>query len=471
MTEHLEFAVIGAGPAGLAAATLAAEMGLSAAVIDDQPAVGGQIYRAIGDSPLADPSLLGGDYTAGAAVTSAFLASGARHLPGTGVWMVGPDRRIGLLADGVARIVSADRILIAAGSIERPVPFAGWTLPGVMTAGAGQILLKSAAVVPSDGVVLAGTGPLLFVVAAQYARAGVAVKAVLDTTPRGNYLRAAPHLPAALSAGDYIMKGLACKRDIRAAGIPLIGGVRELRAVGGDRLEAVEYRAGGRWQRLETGLLLVHFGVIPDTNLSRSVGIAHDWDERQLCWRPRTDEWGNTDVPGIAVAGDCAGIWGARAAERTGRLAALEAACAKKRIGATERDRLATPERSFLRRDRRVRPFLEALFSPAAMLEAEPADDVLVCRCEEITAGQIREAVAAGCPGPNQVKAFIRPGMGPCQGRQCGDAMSRIIAGASGKSIAEVGCLRIRPPIKPVDLAALANLEDVGADSAEKVGG
>lgn len=465
MTDHLEFAVIGAGPAGLAAATRAAELGLTATVLDEQPSVGGQIYRSIERTPLTDPEVLGDEYTAGNDLVAAFRASGARHSAGTEVWMVGADRRIGVTTDGAARVLTADRILIAVGSLERPVPFPGWTLPGVMTAGAGQILLKAAAVVPSGGVVLAGTGPLLFLIAAQYARAGVEVKAVLDTTPRANFLRAAPYLPRALLAGDYLARGLAYKRQIRAAGIPIVGGVRDLRAIGEERVEAIAYRAGGRRHTIETGLLMVHFGVVPSTNLSRSVGIEHVWDERQLSWHPRSDAWGNSDVEGIAVAGDCSGIRGARAAERLGRLAALEAARALGRIGPAQRDREAAPDRAFLRRDARVRPFLETLFSPAADLDAELADEVLVCRCEEVIAGQVRQAVATGCAGPNQVKAFVRAGMGPCQGRQCSDTVSRLVAGATGRSIAEVGFLRARPPVKPITIEALTNIEGAVSDN------
>ncbi len=463
MAEHFEFAVIGAGPAGLAAAALAAQTGVAAVVLDEQPTLGGQIYRSIEQSPLSDSNILGDDYRIGEGLVWAFRASGARHLGGTDVWMVGTDRGIGLASDGKARIVTADRILIAVGSQERAVPFPGWTLPGVMTAGAGQILLKSAAVVPSDGVVLAGTGPLLFLIAAQYVRAGVSLKAVLDMTPRANYVRAAPYLPAALTAGNYIGKGLSYMREIRKAGVAVTGAVRDLRAVGGERLEAVTYSAAGRRHRIDTGLLMVHFGVIPNTSLSRSIGIDHEWDARQVCWRPRTDEWGNTSVDGIAVAGDCAGIWGAQAAAHAGRLAALEAARALGRIDTAERDGQAAPDRAFLRRDRRVRPFLEVLYSPESCLDAELEDDVLVCRCEEITAGQVRQAAQLGCMGPNQVKAFLRAGMGPCQGRQCGDTVARLTARAGGKSMAEVGFLRPRPPIKPISIETLAKIEEAAA--------
>ncbi|MDH3914476.1 MAG: FAD-dependent oxidoreductase, partial [Rhodospirillales bacterium] len=206
MTARHELAVIGAGPAGLAAAATAAELGLEVALFDDQPAPGGQIYRGVEKTPLVDPAVLGEDYRRGDGLAEAFRASGAAYHPSCGVWLLTPEREIGLLDNGRARFVTAGRAIIAGGAMERPVPFPGWTLPGVMTAGAGQILLKSAGIVPEKGVVLAGTGPLLLLLAAQYLRAGVRIAALLDMTSRSNALRALPHLPAALAAFGTLAK-------------------------------------------------------------------------------------------------------------------------------------------------------------------------------------------------------------------------------------------------------------------------
>jgi NADPH-dependent 2,4-dienoyl-CoA reductase/sulfur reductase-like enzyme len=456
MTARLELAVIGAGPAGLAAATTAAELGLEVALFDDQPAPGGQIYREVEQPPVGDPGMFGEDYRRGADLTKVFRASGAAYHPSCGVWLLTPEREIGLLDNGQAHFLTAERIVIAGGAMERPVPFPGWTLPGVMTAGAGQILLKSAGAVPEYGVVLAGTGPLLLLLAAQYLRAGVRIGALLDMTPRSNALRALPHLPAALSAPGTLAKGLALKREIRRAGVRVVRGVKRLRALGQVCLEAAAYDTGRGEQRLDCRLLLVHFGVIPDSNTTRSLGLRHLWDARQLCWRPVVDAWGNTGVEGFAVAGDGAGIGGALAAEHAGRLAALEAARALGCIDVSERDDRAAPVRAALARERRVRPFLDVLFQPAPELISRLDDDTIVCRCEEVTAGQIREAVAQGCTGPNQLKSFTRCGMGPCQGRQCGTTVSQLIGHTLGRPVEEIGAYRIRPPLKPISLTQLA---------------
>ena len=166
----VDLAIVSAGPAGMAAAILAAELGLATVVIDEQDTPGGQIYRGIERSP--DPAALGPDYVAGGALVGAFRASAAQYRPATTAWHIDPEGVLSLMADGKSDAIEARRILIATGAIERPVPLPGWTLPGVMTAGAAQIMLKTAALVPDGRAVLAGQGPLLYLLAWQLVRAG-----------------------------------------------------------------------------------------------------------------------------------------------------------------------------------------------------------------------------------------------------------------------------------------------------------
>ena len=468
MSEHCELVVIGGGPAGLGAATTAAELGVKVSLIDEQATPGGQIFRGVENADNANSSILGHDYLQGAALVDAFRKSGAIYRAQSDIWLVTPERDVGVVSSGAASMVKAQHIIIATGSMERAVPFPGWTLPGVMTVGAGQILLKQEGMVPNGtarvagsnaGIVLAGIGPLLLLVACQYLRAGVAIQALLDMTPLGNYLRALPHLPMALTAGDYIAKGKALKRELTQAGVPIITGVSNLAARGDSRIENIEYTTSGQRHMPETDLLMVHFGVVPNGHLAASFGVAEVWDEGQQCWHPSIDPWGNTDNEGIALAGDCAGIAGARAAELSGRLAALQSACALGHIDREERDRLAAPLHRARNRDLRIRPFLEALFRPPASLMGQVGDNTLVCRCEEVTAGRVREAVALGCQGPNQVKAFTRAGMGPCQGRQCGSSVSHVVAEARSVAVQTIGHFRVRSPVKPITLGAIASLD------------
>ncbi len=458
MNAHYMLAVIGAGPAGLAAASLAAGQGIEVALFDEQPAPGGQIYRGIESAPPQRAAQLGAEYLRGEELVRAFRASGAQYFPDTRVWSLNPQREIGLLQEGRPQMVTADQVLIAGGAMERPVPFPGWTLPGVMNAGAGQILFKAHGIVPVDGVVLAGSGPLLLLLAWQYLHAGVEVQALLDLTPMVNHLFALPRLPRALLARHYLTKGLFYKRDLKRAGISTLHNVSGLRAHGRDRLEAVGFRHRGRCETLATELLLIHFGVIPATHLTRVAGCRHDWDRGQQCWRPRVDAWGQTSVPGILVAGDGAAIGGARTAEHAGRLAALQALHALGRLDTGSRDRLGRQDRKWMQEDLHIRPFLESFFRISDAMLRVPDDDTLVCRCEEVSAGTVRAAVANGHLDSNQVKFLTRCGMGPCQGRQCSQAVAHIIAAASGKAVAETGHYRERPPVNTLTLAQLATL-------------
>ena len=445
----VDLAIIGAGPAGMAAAALAAELGLDTMLVDEQDAPGGQIYRAIEHAPESSP--LGADYLAGRELAADLRGSTARYQPATTVWHIEPDGILSLVADGNSETVAARHILLATGAIERPVPIPGWTLPGVMTVRAAQILLKTADLVPEGRAVLAGQGPLLALVALQLARAGAPPIAVLQTTPRRNYAAAVCHVDELWAGRRDLAKGLALLFGLSRAGVAVRRGVRGLRALGRGRLERVAWDGG----EIAADHLFLHEGVIPNTQISLGLQLGHRWDDEQLYWRPVVDDWGRTSLARIAIAGDGGGIAGAAAAALSGRLAALDAAAALGRIDEAERDRRAVPIRAGLARERAIRPFLDALYRPADSV-LSPADEVIACRCEEVSAGQIRQAVRLGATGPNQIKAFLRCGMGPCQGRVCGPIVGAVIAQARALPIAEIGNYRPRAPYKPITLGTLA---------------
>jgi NADPH-dependent 2,4-dienoyl-CoA reductase/sulfur reductase-like enzyme len=261
-----------------------------------------------------------------------------------------------------------------------------------------------------------------------------------------------------------LIKGLGLISAVRRAGIPIRRGLRGLRAVGRRRVERVAWADG----ELAADYLLLHEGVIPNVQVSLALQLRHEWDEAQLCWRPSLDAWGQTSLGNVAVAGDCGGIAGAEAAALTGRLAALDAALWLGHIGTAERDRRAAPIRAALDRERAFRPFLDRLYRPARSVMVPADDEVVACRCEEVSVGKIRRAARLGAPGPNQIKAFTRCGMGPCQGRICGPVVAAITADILGKSIAEIGTWRPRAPFKPITVGALADL--AAADFAPEPG-
>jgi NADPH-dependent 2,4-dienoyl-CoA reductase/sulfur reductase-like enzyme len=456
--KQYDFAVIGAGPAGLSAAVQASKLGLNTVLIDEQSSPGGQIYRAIEQAPKALQAILGPDYVHGATLAKALRQSDVEHQPETSVWQLNSEREIGVLHKGQARFITAGRVLIASGAMERPFPIPGWTLPGVMTAGAGQILLKAGGLLPQQKVVLAGCGPLLYLLAWQYLQAGVKIAGLLDTT--AHYRAAMPLLPGLLAMPAYLRKGLGLLQAIRAAGIVQHKRITGLRARGKDQLQAVEYEQQGRWQTLEADVLLLHQGVVPNVQISRVAGCEHRWDDAQLCWTPQLDEWGNSSVKGLMIAGDNGSVLGARAAESSGQLAALECAHQLGKLQQSARDQQAVPLLKQLSRERKARRFLDALYQPLPQFRSPPDDATLVCRCEEISAGEIRRTVELGCLGPNQTKSFCRAGMGPCQGRLCGLTVAEVIAEKRGVAVAEVGYYRLRPPLKPITLGQLADAAD-----------
>jgi NADPH-dependent 2,4-dienoyl-CoA reductase/sulfur reductase-like enzyme len=455
---NVEVLVVGAGPAGLACATECAQHGLSVALVDEQPSPGGQIYRGIADGPLAGSDLLGDDYRRGAAHVDGLRRSGAHYLPRTPAGSVAARAEGGQVALSTSRSASvahARAIVIATGALERPFPVPGWTLPGVVMAGAAQSLLKTSAIVAKDGVVLAGNGPLLWLVAWQYLRAGAPPTALLDTTPRGRLARALRHSPGFL-ASSYFGKGLALVREVRRR-VPVVEYVDALEIVGDDAARAVRYRAGDRPATVEVAHVLLHQGVVPDINLASALGCALEWDDANACFRPAVDGWGGTSLAGVYIAGDGAGIAGADAAAMRGRLAALGVANAQGRLPGDERDRLARPIQRALAQALRGRRFLDALYRPADAFRV-PQGDTIACRCEEVRAATVARAAREGFAGPNQAKAYTRSGMGPCQGRYCALTLTEIVARETSRSPAQVGALRARFPTKPVTLAEIASL-------------
>jgi NADPH-dependent 2,4-dienoyl-CoA reductase/sulfur reductase-like enzyme len=445
--------VVGAGPAGLAAAIEARRHGLDVLLLDEQDAPGGQIWRAI-ERNAASGKTLDADYAAGAEIARAFRASGAAAEFGASVWNVASDGSVAWTKAGIADTARAEHVLLATGALERAMPLPGWTLPGVMTIGAAQILLKSARLVPKGRVWLAGQGPLLELYATQLLHAGAKLAGIVDLQPRGATIAALKFASGALGASRAVAKGWRWRRNIASAGI-----VRyvadSVEALGDDTLRAIRIRRNITTSEEPADTVLLHDGVVPNVQITRALGLEHFWHEPQRCFVPRVDAWGRSSQPSIRIAGDGAGILGAVAARAGGALAALAIACERGRIDTATRDRLAAPWLQIRERESGLRRFLDALFPPR--LAATGIDDnTIICRCEEVTADTLREAARLGCLGPNQLKAFARCGMGPCQGRICGLAVSEVIAEARGVDVNEVGYFRLRFPTKPVTLGELA---------------
>ena len=456
----------------MAAAITASHYGSRILLLDEQPTVGGQIYRNVDETAASRPKdmkLLGPDYEKGLGLSKELNNKSIAHIQGAKVWNIEENpSRVFYSVNGKTFKAQTEKIIIATGALERAVPLPGWTKTGVMGAGAAQVMLKSNGMTPSGKIIIAGSGPLLLLVADQLARSQCDIAAVLETTRISDYIRAAPLIFSALKSPKYLIKGLKLRASLKRQGVKLISGVSDIQAHGEQRISAVSYKKGHKAHRLNTEMLLIHEGVVPNVQITRLLKANHEWYGRQDYWRPVKNKWGEISCGGIFIAGDGGGIDGAIAAEASGRLAAFESLFQLNIIGRTERDRLTKPIFKVLRKNLAIRPFLDTLFPPPRYISKNAKKDTIICRCSEITVGDIKKAVNLGCRAPDQVKSYCRSGMGPCQGRICGLAVSALIAEETGNSHEATGYYNIRAPIKPLSLSELSSLEDAPKNAGAK---
>jgi len=458
MQSTYDVIIIGAGPAGMSAAIESARHGASVCILDEQPCAGGQIYRNVSNVDHLHANILGQDYFSGRSLVEGLQGAQIDHRAGATVWNVDEGGTVTYSLDRKAQQVKGRHIILANGAIERPVPIPGWTLPGVITAGAAQIMMKSDGLVVQNAV-LVGSGPLLYLVATQLLAAGAPPKALIETQTSQNLIDAVPHLLSALKGWKQLVKGLGFLAMLKRAKVPRYKAATDIAIQGVDSAQAVVFRAGGKEHCIETDMVLVHQGVIPNTQISRSLGLDHRYDDTQRCFHPVTNEMGQSSHPLFSIAGDGAGIGGAKVAALSGRISALNALTTIAVIDETVRSKLIPDLLKARRSELSIRAFLAVLYSPPESVFL-PADDTIICRCEEVRAGDIRQFAALGCTGPNRTKVYGRCGMGPCQGRNCGLTVTEILAAENNKTQEAVGSFRIRAPLKPVTLSELAALSD-----------
>ncbi|PWC19961.1 FAD/NAD(P)-binding oxidoreductase [Brenneria roseae subsp. roseae] len=458
--NNIDLLIVGAGPAGLKAAQEASQAGLSVWLADENPLPGGQIYRHVTRSPISHAdAIFGPDYRAGRQLAGQAFSPRIRYLPNTLVWQITPEKQVFLLEKGETTRnyqIQARFILLAVGAQERTFPMPGWTLPGAMTVGAAQLLMKSAGLLPPAQSVLVGNGPLLLLFATQVIRAGGRIQAILDTSTSRHYLRALPFLPSALRhTSGYLYKGWQLLREIKRARIPYFSGVSNLAIEGEAQVSAIGFTRKGKTHRLETPTVLSHIGVTPATQLANAMGCRLQWNAQYQYWEPCLDAYLQSSQRGVYIAGDASGIVGAAASALSGHLAALGILQAAGVISFQERDKQGHDLQAALHKELAIRPFLAACY-PVPQAAYQPADDVMICRCEQVSAGDIRLAAKMGCSGANQLKAFTRCGMGPCQGRMCAQNAAQLLAHTQQRDMSGVGYQRNRFPIKPITLAELA---------------
>ncbi|MFG3009210.1 NAD(P)/FAD-dependent oxidoreductase [Streptomyces cinerochromogenes] len=463
MTEPPRLAVVGAGPAGLAGALAAAARGVRVTLVDAAEQAGGQFYRQPAPALGARrPQALHHQWRTWERLRDALARHRAAglitHLTDHHVWCLERESASGTVTVHALRgpaqeegvTVRADAVLLATGGYERVLPFPGWTLPGVVTAGGAQAMLKGGLVLPGRRVVVAGTGPLLLPVATGLAAAGARVAALVESADPAALLRRAPALAA---QPGKLAEGAGYAARLLRHGVRTLTRHTVVAAHGTGRLEAVTVAALDRDGRLRPGgarripcdTLAVGHGMLPHTDLAETLGCTLSGTA------VRVDGEQRTDVPGVWAAGEATGVGGAALALAEGHIAGRSAAA---RLHGTAPDprRWAAADRARTR----LREFATALddvYAPPAGWADRVPDDTVVCRCEEVTAGQVRESAGAlGAGDLRTVKLLTRAGMGWCQGRMCGPA----VAGLAGCPLTAGR----RPFARPVPLGVLAALPE-----------
>jgi NADPH-dependent 2,4-dienoyl-CoA reductase/sulfur reductase-like enzyme len=482
-----DLAVIGAGPAGLAASVVAAAAGLRVALVDAGDRPGGQYFRHPPDSlRTARPDTTHHGWAEFARLRDELIehvaAGRVTYLAGHAVWYVEPHAAgsgsagaarftLHLAGSGAVKEMPARALVVAAGAHDRPLPFPGWDLPGVLTAGGAQALLKGNEVVAGRRVVVAGTGPFLLPVAAGLAAAGTRVEGVFEANRPGRFAR---HGVRVLRNAGKLAEGAGYAATLLRHRVPYRVGHAVVAAHGDDAVESVTVaRLDRDWtpvrgteRVIECDAVAVGYGFTPQLEIPVELGCA-----------TRTDADGSlvvvvdaaqrTSVPGVYAAGETTGVGGAPLALAEGELAGLAVAG---ELGAGP----AGPPRRLLARRARLRDFAATLHDAYGLRPGWAGwlrPDTLVCRCEEVPYGRLAEAVRElGATDPRTAKLISRAGMGWCQGRMCGYPTACLTAGIRKREPGRAdrtGFAR-RPLAQPVRLGDLA--EDPASGGADGVG-
>jgi len=461
--KQVPIVIVGGGPAGLSAAIAAARAGTRVLVIDENLQAGGQIYRQLPrDFKVNDANVLGADFVDGKSLIGQVreLSDAIEIWNDAMVWSVFESNQLAVARGDELVLLDAGAIIVATGAYERPVPVPGWTLPGVMTAGGAQVLLKSQRVRPGRRVLLAGTGPLPLVVANQMLDAGMEVVALAESA---SMLGAWRFLPDLLRQPALIKQGLSYMYRLRRAGVQMlrshglrsIQGEREVQAAVVGAVDARGCPLPGSEKTFEVDTVCIGYGLIPSVWLTSLLGCRHVYNPLVGGWVPYFDENMQTDQPGVFVAGDGAGIAGVLVAKMQGTLAGLSAAVHTGAISVDHAVQAGLPHLRQLESMGKFRRAMDRIYRIYPDLYANVTDDTIVCRCESITAGEIRQAIRQGTMNLNDIKKRTRSGMGYCQGTNCQPAIAAMLAREFGADPAAIKMVTTRPPARPIPLNLL----------------
>ncbi|MBW1699308.1 MAG: FAD-dependent oxidoreductase [Deltaproteobacteria bacterium] len=467
--KEMELVIIGGGPGGIAAAIEAVKAGVTVVLLDENLKPGGQIYRQFENGFVVNnPKPLGPAYEKGQALLQKFesIRNRMTYVNNALVWGLFPERELTYQRNGISTSIRCQKLIIAPGAYDRPVPFPGWTLPGVFTAGGAQRFVKTQGVLPGENILLAGTGPLQLALASQIITAGGNIRMILEA---GNVSNWPEFIKGIWGQWELLSEGWQYMRNIVKARVPILRRHIILEVRGKDHVEeALIAQVDGNWRPLKktrrtvpVDTVCLGYGLVPSTEITRLANCQHQYESRLGGWIPVRHANMETSVPGIFAVGDGSGVSGSQIALEEGRVAGISIAESLGRLSLDEARQQKQPAMSKLEKLNRFRRVLDRLSLPGPGLYELAHDDTIVCRCEEITLGEIRKAVAGGARDINEVKRITRLGMGRCQGRMCGPAIVEIM---QREHISETPTLRYlnpRPPFKPIGLGVVMQHESL----------
>lgn len=449
--------IAGAGPAGIRCAQTLVAAGIRPTLVDEGRRDGGQIYRRQPETfTRSYETLYGTEAQRAEAIHRTFdsLRGQIDYMPETLAWNVA-EGHLFTVQDSREITLPFDALVLCTGATDRLMPMKGWNFAGTYSLGGAQVALKSQACSIGSRVVFVGTGALLYLVAAQYVKAGADVAAVLDTSRSSLRIAALPKL---MAAPAVLWNGVRLTHALRRAGVPVFTGVEPLEIEGSadTGVRGFSFKdTRGVVRKIACDAVAMGYHLRPETQLADLARCEFRFDALTRQWLPRTDVDGRTSVKGVYLAGDGARILGANAAEASGRLAAL---AVMHDLGLLNADGAAELRKVHAKLQRFAEGLAQAFPWPAAQA-ARLSDDTIVCRCESITVGELRKIVQqTGACEANRAKAFSRVGMGRCQGRYCGHAAAEIIAHAANVPVEQVGRLRGQAPVKPLPIRISAEL-------------
>jgi thioredoxin reductase len=473
--------VIGAGPAGMAAAIELAKAGVPCTVIDEAPRSGGQVYRQLPTKfQTQEKYKLNSEQKRGKNLHTEWLEAKDKInlLSSTSVVGIWNEKEVVYTSEGISGVIEAEQIIIATGAYERPVPFPGWTLPGVMTVGGVKSFIKTMYVKPGERAIIAGTGPLLISTANRLHEIGVNVIAVLEA---GNPPWSSDAFSKEWEGVDFAQDIANDLEELKGNNIPLLfnhtifeaHGKSEVTSVSYGEVDAKDWKPLNDTKRtINADLVALGFGFVSNIELSMLAGCKHDFHP-SIGWYVVRNQVMETTVPGIFSVGDGAAIGGAIIAEQEGRIAGIKAAQNAGSITAGDAEKYFEKHLSPLHSFESFRISINEATAIRKGLLYLPKAETLVCRCEEVALSDVNTAIKEGAGDLQSVKLLTRLGMGPCQGRNCAPSMGMYLCETLKRTPQQVGRISSRPPVKPITLGAFAKLakaeETVQSDSFDAI--